>query len=267
MSEIDNIVKDMKQAGFPLEVIAGTRLANKGWTARHQVFYYDKDENEAKYVDIAAHKVIDRESGTYRRLNYTLIAECKKSEKAWVFYTPPSSFLTKEPDLATIGYLQTVSIPTLTPTGLRSLFHNHYVTKTPLDRFGVASYVAFTGGEKSKGYDQIFTATNQVLRALQYLMGWTRSSLTKGTVPNILIVYYPAIIFDGKMFEYVLDEREDPKLTETNYVKYEVAFQSQVEESNPLTFQSFLIDVITKDFLPQYLDTLEEEMQLTHKRI
>ena len=261
MSEIENIVKDMKQAGFPLEVVAGTRFTNKGWTARHQVFYYDEVDKKGKYVDITAHKVIDRSSEIFKRLNYTVVAECKKSEKAWVFYTPPNTFLTQDPDMASIGYLRT--IPSFTPDGLRYLLHNHYVTQAPLDRIAVASYVAFTGRESKEQY-QIFTATNQVLTALQYLIGWTRSSLSKVRVPNSLAIYYPAIIFEGKMYEYVLDEKENPQLAETQYVKYEVAFQSAGKTGEFLTF---LIDVVTKDFLPTYLDILEDEMQLTNKRI
>lgn len=55
------------------------------------------------------------------------------------------------------------------------------------------------------------------------------------------MVYYPVIIFDGKMFEYFLDEKEEPKLTEAKYVKYDVAFPSQSEgvERNQETPQSF----------------------------
>ncbi len=33
-------------------------------------------------------------------------------------------------------------------------------------------------------------------------------------MPSLLVVCYPVIIFDGKMYEYVLDEKEEPKLTE-----------------------------------------------------
>jgi len=261
LSEIENIVQDMKKSGFPLEVVAGTCFRNKGWTARHQVFYHDRAENKDRYVNIAAHKVIEKPSAIFRRLNYTVIAECKKSEKAWVFYTPPSPFLTEEPDLASIGYLNT--IPSFTIDGIKSLLHNHYVAKPPSDRLGVASYVAFTGGRDSKEYGQIFSATNQVLRALQYQIEWARSGL-RSQSPNLLMIFYPAIIFDGKMYEYVLDEKENPKLMESNYVKYEVAFQSRVKTDE---FVNFLIDIITKNFLPEYLDILEEEMQLTSKHV
>jgi len=266
-TEIGAIVKDMKQSGFPLEVVAGTRITSKGWITRHQVYYNDTVDNKSRYVDIVAHKVIDRTSGRYRRLNYTVVAECKKSEKPWVFYTPPNPFLSKESDLATIAYLREVSKPELTdfaPSLFNCVLHNHYVTAAPLDRVGVAGYVGFTGGRESQGYDQIFIATNQVLNAVQYLMEQTTLNLKLMSVgPNILVVYYPAIIFDGKMYEYILDEKEDPKLIETEYVKYEVAFQAQEKGSS----SAFLIDVITKDFLARYLDILEEEMQLMNECI
>ena len=145
----------MKKAGFPLEVVAGTRFTNKGWTPRHQVFFHDKDENKSRYVDIVAHKAVDKEFQQFKRLNYTVVAECKKSDKAWVFYTPSNSYLMKEKDLATLSYLKIDSKPPLEPRQLKSLYHNHYVSKEPLDRFAVASYIAFSKDKESEGYDQI----------------------------------------------------------------------------------------------------------------
>lgn len=263
MDEIEAIISDMKKAGFPLEVIAGTQFRNKGWTARHQVFFHDNDENKSRYLDIVAHRAIDENFQQFKRLNYTVIAECKKSDKPWVFYTPPSSFLTEETDIATIAYLKIVSKPSIELRQLKSLYHNHYVSKEPLDRIAVAGYIAFSGEKDSRGYDQIYAATNQVLKALQYMMEWSEGSFKKfATMPNILIVYYPAIVFDGKMYEYLLDEKEEPKLTETRYVKYDVAFQSRSERS---TSHNFLVDVVTKDFLPEYIDLLDEEMQVILK--
>ncbi|MFI5449648.1 MAG: hypothetical protein ACHQ03_07785 [Candidatus Bathyarchaeia archaeon] len=219
MSEIDSIIKGMKKAGFPLEVIAGTRFTNRGWTVRQQVFFHDRDENKSRYVDIVAHNAVDKETQKFKRLNYTVVAECKKSDKAWVFYTPPSPFLVKEKDLATVFYLQTTSNPPLQPRDLRFLSHNHYVSEEPLDRLALASYIAFSKDEESKGRDGIFAATNQVLKALQYTMEQFRTQVAYPNLPPILIVAYLVIVFDGKMYEYHLDEKEEPKLTETQYVK------------------------------------------------
>ncbi len=141
MSEIENIKADMKKAGFPLEVVAGSRFTSKGWTPRHQVFFHDKDENKSRYVDIVAHRADEKDFQQFKRLNYTVVVECKKSDKPWVFYTPPSSFLVKQKDFATISYLQIVSKPVLQPKELKFLYHNHYVSKPPLDRLAVASYI------------------------------------------------------------------------------------------------------------------------------
>jgi hypothetical protein len=254
MSEIDKIVNEMKKAGFPLEVVARTRFEERGWEVRSQVFFHDKEENKSRYVDLAAIRAIDKPFHKFTRLNYTVMAECKKSDKPWVFYTPSTTYLTKESDLATIGYLQVISKPQLEPREIIKLLkHNHYVSEKPVDRFAVASYVPFTGD------DQIFTATNQVLKGLQHQTGWLKQLVEKLGAPNILVVYYPSIIFDGKMYEYVL-EKEEPKLTETRYVKYDVAFHL---ESNGEDSQSFLIDVVTKDFLPEYIDMLEREFSST----
>jgi hypothetical protein len=259
LTEIERIMEDMKKAGFPLEVIAGTRFASRGWHTRHQVFFHDVEQNKSRYVDISAHKAIDI-SGRFKRLNYTVIAECKKSDKPWVFYTPPTSVLVEEKDITTLGYVRAISKPVLKPDELKFLLHNHYVSKPPLDRLAVASYIAFSGNKDSEGYDQIFAATNQTLKALQYQLEKVRSWLSDPLFPNILIVYYPLIIFEGRMYEYVLNEKDEPRLTETHYVKYEVAFQSQTEQAGS---SSYLVDVVTRNFLPEYIDILEEEFHRT----
>jgi hypothetical protein len=157
-------VDDVKKAGFPLEVIARGRFTTKGWEARSQVLFYDKEESKSRYVDLVAHRAIDKHFQRFVRLNYTIVAECKKSDKPWIFYTPPTSFLTKERDLATTAYLRTISKPPLEPKRAKFLYHNHCVSEQRLDRVAVASYIAFSG----EGYDQIFAATNQALETLQH---------------------------------------------------------------------------------------------------
>ena len=238
---------------MPLEVVARTTFEKRGWEVRSQLFFYDKEQDTSRYVDLAAIKAIDKNFLKFKRLNYTIVAECKKSDKPWVFYTPSTKFLTDEWDFATLAYVRPFSNLPLEPKEvLKFLKKNHYVSDKPVDRYAVASYVPFNAD------DQIFKATNQVLKGLQHQMEWFQQVTKDTSVPPILVVYYPAIIFDGNMFEYVLDNKEEPKLTQTNYVKYDVTYHLR---SKPSESESFLIDVITKEFLGEYITMIEREME------
>jgi len=153
MSLIEKIAVDMRRSGFPLEIEVGSQLSNRSWTTRHQAIFRDEDENKPRHIDIVAHKVIDGTFYQFNRLNYTIVCECKKSEKPWVFYAPPSDILC-EKDLATLFYLKHVSWPSLSPrelVGITPLLQNHYVSKEPIERLAQAHYVAFSkDGEGSK---------------------------------------------------------------------------------------------------------------------
>lgn len=258
MTELENsIIEGMKKTGYSLEILTGSRLSNRGWTVRHQSIFHDEDENKSRYVDLIAYKAIEREKGfeRFKRLNWTVIAECKKSEKPWIFYCPPSDGLTKERDLSAVFYTKLASEPALLPKHVLPLFvDNHYFLKGSVDRIAQAGYVLFDKGEK--GYDQVFTATNQVLKALTYRGEAGNMAIKTGIAKNTLIVYYPVIVFEGKLFEYTLDESQEPKLAEANYLKYQVDFHDS-RNTDP---EGYIIDIVTLEKLPEYASWLEDEM-------
>jgi hypothetical protein len=272
MTELEKkIIEGMKKTGFSLEILAGSQFSNRGWSVRHQSIYHDVDENKSRYSDFIAHKVIDREKGfsLFKRLNWTVIAECKKSDKPWIFYSPPSDILTKDRALSTVFYTKVESEPALLPKQILPLFvDNHYFLKGSVDRIAQSAYVLFDKGKKSnerkgeKGYDQVFTATNQVLKALIFQRGSLKRNIKSTLVKNILLVFYAVIILEGKMFEYTLDEAQEPKLTEKTYLKYRVNFLDS-PNSDP---EVFIIDVITLEKLPEYAMWLEEEMAKVAKK-
>jgi hypothetical protein len=261
MSEQKRIIEDMQKTGFPLEIVAGTRFIDKNWKVRPQEAFYDEDERKSRKIDFIAHKALAKNFQSFRRLIYTTVVECKKSDKPWVFYTPRSSLLREKKDLATVFYMKVISKPSLPPLKIQSLFaHNHYVAKEPTDRIAQASYIAFTGGEEGK--DQIFTAINQVLKALRYIIAQSKSHFRYHIVQGLLEVYYPVVVFDGKMYECVLS-KGIPQLREAKYVKFETSFLAASQEiDNEKTPERFLIDFVTKDFLPTYIDWLDDEINI-----
>jgi hypothetical protein len=261
----DAIVAGMKRAGFPLEISTGMRFSGRGWNVEHQMIFHDEDERKSRNIDLVAHKAVDKQFLSFKRLNYTVV-ECKKSKSPWVFYTPNSSLLEKQIEVSAFR-LKALSKPMPSLMQVRTLSaHSHYFSKKPTDRVGQASYVAFDvdmeGGKKrKKGHDSFFTALNQVLKAVRHQERETMSFFRYNITQGLLVVHYPVIVFDGDMYECVLDANEEPQLTETDYVKYDASFLGSWQQSvGQFAPEYFLVDVIGKEFLPQYINWLDEEM-------
>ena len=89
----NKIKKDIEKSGLPLEIDVNYILNQKGWNVRNQVSFFDQTENKHRPIDIMASKLIEVKSPGLDRLNVTLIIECKKSVKPWVFYTVPKGEL------------------------------------------------------------------------------------------------------------------------------------------------------------------------------
>jgi hypothetical protein len=256
----------MKKAGFPLEIATGMRFSGSNWSVQHQSIFYDEDQRKPRNVDLVAHRAVEKQFLSFKRLNYTAVVECKKSDKPWVFYTPRSPRLEQQIPISA-GLLKAISNPMLSPMQMQTLFmHSHYFLKKPTDRIGQANYIDFDAGKQEgkkrrKGPDLFFTALNQVLKALRYermgLVSFFSSYVTQG----LFVIYYPLIVFEGEMYECVLDVNEEPQLKETEYVKYETSFlgswQQLVGQYAP---EYFLVEVMSRRFLPTYINWLEEEM-------
>ena len=72
-------------------------------------------------------------------------------------------------------------------------------------------------------------------------------------------VFYPIILFSGRMFE-IQYENDDFNIDEIQYISYE--FSGVAKEQD-----SFLIEIIHKDYLDDYLKVLNEEHSITLKQV
>lgn len=256
------IRQDLDRSGFPLEIEVGSKFSNGSWKVTHQPVFRDEDENRSRYTDIAATKTVSEAFLDFSRLTVRVVCECKRSNKPWIFYTPPSDEL-KDKTMAVLSYLKFRFHPSVQPGPLIGrLYESHYLSKAPTDRLGQAYYIAFRDSPNKeggpRGYDQIFDATNQVLKALRFQVSDFETTVRKmgRGMPTTVVLFYPLIVFDGQLYQYFLTHDEESVLEETSHVKYRVAFLG----SSDVTEQ-FLVDVIAKKSLSKYLDQLDQEME------
>ena len=242
---IQKIKDDIRKSGFPLEIEVSSILQDDGWIVHNQVYYRDKDTGKDRAVDIAAFKRFDGDFTDYDFFHVSLIIECKRSSCPWVFYTVPKGRTFEVP----FGLIKHRANPRKTIKYIRFTYwmrHSHYYLEN-LREQAIIPYVPFKEGRKG----EIFEASSQVIKALDFQL------ITLPKIPNIhqLSILYPIVVFDGQLFRCRVENKCIEALP-TNYLQYLVRRSSLTE---PLRGDLFLVDVIKKDFLKEYLEILKNE--------
>src|SRR5690348_2408792 len=85
-----NIVDELVKTGFPTEIVAGAAMASWGYGVIHSPAYFDHVELKSREFDLRAFKTWNVVDETPKwSVSLYLVAECKKSETPWVFFTTP----------------------------------------------------------------------------------------------------------------------------------------------------------------------------------
>lgn len=240
--EVRNIEEDIKQSGFPLEIEVSSILKKDGWIVRNQAYYIDEDEEKPRAVDIVAHKSFFEKFSDHDRLHISLVIECKKGSKPWVFFVTPK----EEARMLPFGYIKHWANPALEYSiyfsqWMEKMFHYACV------HFKEHAIIAYEPFKKEKR-QEIFEAKNQVIKALNFELEERKKAPLKLPMRPVFILY-PVIVYDGHLFEYK-SQNGDMKIVPSDYLQY------SVEQK-----EFFLIDVVRKEYLSQYLKMINQEIE------
>jgi len=252
--------------GYPTEIVAASELAKHGWDVIHSPSYRDDIEGISREMDLWAYKETRvNQQDTY--VGVYLFAECKKSEKPWVFFCTAAEYAKKRLGgviKATRIYNKSRSLHAfsnrysekalVSDDDLRG-FH-HYFSKNHLAR---SFYEPFKGKEKGGGAPAIYSAIMTVVKAT--LFYYRDAGVSR--VSNWLRIYYPIVVFDGQLFEAHVISREEIDLRSASHIQLAFSYfepttgisQHDMWESH----HEFIIDVVTAEHLPEFLQVLEEE--------
>src|ERR1051325_3030545 len=90
----EKIKEDVQLTGFPTEIVSASRMLQRDWHVSHNPSFLDEDENKNREFDIWASK--DKPVAQFPAngllLSICLLAECKKSNHPWVFFTTPEKY-------------------------------------------------------------------------------------------------------------------------------------------------------------------------------
>ena len=247
--EIKNILKDIEEQGFPLEVKTSEVLETHDWKVTNQVAYLDSEEKKYRTVDIVAEKNILLKPPKLR-FDVYLVIECKKSSEPWVFYA--SDFDLNKPEIKSKAIASTQSfIGELAYQGksherLRNLMITQFLLQNHLISpiFGKLGYIPFEPFKGGQGRS-IHKAQMQVCNAILDLEDRQFEEEVEITFPHG-IIFIPIIVLDGHLYTY-----ENEKLNPEEGLYYYVTYADS----------SFMIEIVTEGFLDTYLSTIEEQIK------
>jgi len=251
--DLEKIKKDIEKSGLPLEMDVNDVLNRKGWNVSNQAYFLDQTEKKARYIDAFATKLVEIKSSKLDRLNITLVIECKSSlDKPWVFCTVPKGDM-HGPVFGQVYLIKFNAQPKLPYPEYKLFWNSHYFLKD-INKVAIRGYVAFAGGKNG-----INTAINQSLKALIYNKKIANEFLSK--LPpkywGIITIYYPVVILDGEMYECEKKDN-DLKLSRATYEQHQVHYGI----SQSIGEETYLVDIVKKEFLNTYLTWLDNEISL-----
>jgi hypothetical protein len=270
-NELANKIKqELLKSGFPLEIRCRQLMRQHDWTLEGDRLFLDEAGVEHEMDAKASKSLIDplkhlheleSESNRWNPyVGYELIVECKKNtSNHWVFFDDGES---EAPLLNTVSTLKVGDA-----WRLRSMFEEPLSKESPLDHHYlgtklVSSYCMAFKTDKNQIYDGL----REILSAYRHARQQDIELLKPDEEPPAddaqledlsptVYVYYPVLVFDGKLFiaQLVHDSLE---VSETTQVVYSAMHPSYVNHR-------VTVDVIRADIFSRYLSLLERDMEIT----
>ncbi len=251
-----NLIDELEKTGFPTEIVAGSIMASKGYGVVHSPAYRDHDEDKSREFDLRAFKTWDVVNETPKwGLSLYLVAECKKSETPWVFFTTPEYHLPYDwlgdpiplhTNVKSLNQIGAIPEDAVALDRERLMQVHHYRRMDRMARTYAEPLI-------KKGNQQIFTAVMSCTKAVIFL----ESEKADSRYPAF---FYPVIVLSGQMFEAMVAPDKAITLEPSHYIQLSHRYLYDASRRSIFEDQAFIIDVVQEDFLPTYLEIIESEM-------
>ncbi len=239
------ITDDLWKSGLGSELKALKAFNDRdGWAAVTGSSFFDPVLNISRELDFAAHKHRFRQRNHQFLFNVTvsLIAEVKKSEKPWVVLHSSQWTTPELPFLMNSIIRSTAAVPM---SDIQAAFAKGSVI-TANKWFGHGVHEAF---KKPNEHGRWFAAAAKTCRAS---IAATQRPLLEFQSDTWVVEYVqPLILLDGQLIVASLDQTDEILLQDIPYASV------QFEERGSEAARAFVIDLVTVESLPSYIDQIE----------
>lgn len=241
MNELEEkIKKELLKSGFPLQIFCQRCLLRNKWGmsgSEHMIF----DDESKKEID--THGYFQKELNKNTTIFYILHVECKKNhDNPWVFFKeeyPEIHLLIEYENIAFKNHAIEI------PYRIEGLHFHH----TPVSSI-------YTMAFQSKG-NQIHEAISSVLSSYQFDIEFSRKH-RRARKPKykVISVNFLIILLDGKLYLATVEKDDSINLAEKKHIIY---YHREVKYPR---FRHYNIEVVTKDYFPNYLRLLNKDRKL-----
>lgn len=263
MNQIDYLRKEIMNTGYPLEIEISCMLDKLWKNVENTDTYVDTDGRTLRDIDIHAWETYQPKKTFPLFLHTEFVIECKKSKDfAWIFFTRPF-----EPEIDDVAgqyadELQAVIKNTENYKVLNMIFDPSVLHYASFERKAVA-FDAFALDAKKSSYKkkkkEIFEAQNQ----LKKFIGCFINQIINVPIQIVgyhIQIFFPCIVFDGLMYEAIVDD-DELKLEEANHLVLKTLRRSPYSVFE----KGLLIDVVSKNYFNDYQKIIRKDISTLKK--
>jgi hypothetical protein len=262
-------IKDaIQRSGYLLEQRIEPIIAKEGYYVQTNPVFPDPTTGKSLEIDISAVSAIQVYKKGYNFVFPMLLCECENNPQPIVFFTKESliSFLYhKEVKVSGIpvkfwkedGYINFSEF-----TGMEKF---HHYCKGPI----ATQYCNFQLKKDKSSWmalhnEEQHDTFNKLIKALEYEIAkhfddWYLPDRADEEDVNIQ-VYYPLVIFQGNLYSAAL-KNGHLALRKSKHIQ----FRKELFLPHTNEVETYQIDVITEEYLPNYLKIIDSEMEMVKK--
>lgn len=246
-----NILKEINKTGFALELRISKFLQDNGYHAANNLYYIDQDEGKGREVDMRALKNYEfKKDGKSYFIRHCLLIECKRStEKPWVVFTSPQTVYDR-------NYF------TLHCRGVKKSiwWKEHGVPEklAEIHPFSIYERRGRSFFEPFKNSEGGVTIYKSLITSVKAAIATRNNEFAAKS--SCICFYYPVVIFEGKLYEAYLDDKNEIEAQETDS-----AMVSFYYESPKYQDERFIVPIVTEQFLPTFSSSLDSVLQFFGK--
>lgn len=280
----ENVRDAIWSSGFLLERRVSALLRKSGYKVMTNRGFFDQESNKAGEYDVYAHKEFDIVgSGSYG-LYPTLICECKNNSQPIAFLVHEDEEFDPLLDEVRVSgipakmWQQNKYISIQEFTDIINL-HHYCIPKAPI------ATQCCTIEKKFEQKTEYWTASHdsglhetelRIVKAMEHEIDNDFKNMSQWLFPEEpeqefidLSFYYPLVIYQGelkaiRMKKNSLQSKDDLIIEDCQHIQYNPEFYSFYDGA----VISYHLDIITEQFLPNYLELIEKEMaDVKHKLV
>jgi hypothetical protein len=263
--EIEFIKDELKKRGYPLENYIQSLLAGSGWHVQPNAYFLDKDTEKGRELDIKA--TFDNfKADSWTSFLPTLLVQCRRLPgNAWIFFSVPKTVL----------HLRIAKYSLMDFLEIRDFYDIFDVKETHFDKREVLATnyceIITDKNKSNRRNDNIWECAMTLIKATSQDMELEVSDTERYLTVDIssdeffkdpfelISIFYPVIVFDGKMYEAKFSN-DEITLERREYIHLFIDYMSGRYKG------TFCIDVVTKERFQEYLKDVLTDLTVFNLR-